>query len=120
MTPSEISKLYTRLLTASDHVLRRPTFEAGRERLLNALREEIVSAVAAPAEQRLMFQHEVMLCDALLMLELGRKFNSIDAAMAGAQVAGVLHPWVQEHAAAAIVAAHQAVATSDGAGGQRR
>lgn len=112
MTERTLSTLYTLLLDLADQVLRRP-FDPARAALLETLAAEIDAAVRAPAEHRLMFEHERLLVQALQIAERGRRFNMLDHSMAGAQIAGVLVPWVQEHAHAAMLAERRPAPTTD-------
>lgn len=117
-TPNAIGDLYARLLAAADNVLRKP-HQFGRERVLEELRTEVDRALSGPSEQRLVFPHESILVQALLMAAVDGADS--ETRMAGQQVAGVLIPWVQEHAFAAMLAQKsERVPTSDGGDYARR
>lgn len=105
-------QLYARLLDAADQVLRKP-FDPARSALLEQLGADVDAAVRAPAEDRSIFEEERLLVQALQICERGRRFNEIDHQMAGAQIAGVLIPWVQEHSVAALAAEGKAPSTTD-------
>lgn len=112
--PVPLPTLYTRLLDATDRVLRNTQFRRELEDELEELCERVEQELGKPAETRLIFDEEHLLAGTLLRIERTRRFKEYERMRLWQQIAGVLLPHVKEHFGKALEARRNtAPATTD-------